>query len=67
MAELRSPTLGLETPFNRYNTGVEVTDLLEHGGGHVCVLFTGMSAPPVNRGLDRYIPKSPELQPGSPV
>lgn len=46
--ELRGPSLRLETPFDGYNTGVEVTDLLEHSGGHVYVSFTGMHEPSVN-------------------
>lgn len=47
---LRGPSLGLETPCNRYNTGPEVTDLLEHGGGHVYVSFTDIRERSVNVG-----------------
>lgn len=65
--ELRGPPLGLETPFYGYNASVEVTDLLEHGGRHVCVSFVGVSKPSVNRRVDRDIPRSPELQPSIPM
>ena len=46
--ELRGPPPRLKTPLDGYNTGVEVTDFLEHGGGHVYVSFTGMCEPLVN-------------------
>jgi len=40
MKELRGPSLRLENPFYGYNTGSEVTDLLEHGGGYVQIAET---------------------------
>ena len=46
--ELRGPSLGLETPFYGYDTGVEVTDFLEYDGGHVYISFAGMGEPSMN-------------------
>lgn len=64
---LGGPPLGLETPLNGYDAGIETTDLLEHGGGHVCVSLSGVSGPPGSREVDSDVPKSPEPQPGIPM